>query len=79
LTSTCFENPCVGGSIPPQATSFAGRSSQKCYVFLPHGFANTAAQNLWFVPQHRSATKRFTCTLDRQVKSNIDYAEEAVC
>jgi len=31
------------------------------------------------VPQHRSATKRFTCTLDRQVKSNIDYAEEAVC
>ena len=24
-----IENPCVGGSIPPQATSLAGRSSEK--------------------------------------------------
>jgi len=73
-----IENPCVGGSIPPQATSFAGRSSQKRATSFHRTVLLTQQHKIFGPCPHTVQQQKnsLVCLIDKW-KINIDYAEEA--
>ena len=66
-----IENPCVGGSIPPQATSLAGRSTKKRATLFHRTDVARFCPRSSTKPLVRASTfssiKKVTCMLDIQV------------